>query len=95
VCEGEPLALVHARVGRDVLELECTPDEERALLGEGAELRTLRVGPRLFLYGEGPSLAQRLARLPRDRERPFVLRPANLEDLFLAATGVSLEASSE
>jgi lipooligosaccharide transport system ATP-binding protein len=95
VCEGAPLSLVHERVGRDVLELECTSDEERALIAGDAAFKTLRVGPRLYLFGEGPLLVQRLTRLASERNRPFVLRPANLEDLFLAATGVSLEASPE
>jgi len=98
VVEGPPDVLVQARLGKHVLELDCSPDEERALLGAGGsagEPRTLRVGARLFLFGGDTSeLTARLSRSPAAKQ-PYVLRPANLEDLFLAETGASLEASNE
>jgi lipooligosaccharide transport system ATP-binding protein len=96
VLEGAPAALVQERLGSEVLELDCTPEEERALLAVGAAARTLRVGARLFMFGaDGAELTARLPRLPAAEKRPFVLRPANLEDLFLAETGTSLEASAD
>jgi lipooligosaccharide transport system ATP-binding protein len=96
VCEGAPDALVHERLGREVLELDCTPEEERLLVATEPGARMLRVGTRCFIFGEhGAQLTARLQRLPADAKRPFVLRPANLEDLFLAETGTSLETSSD
>jgi len=96
VCEGAPDALVAERLGREVLELDCTPEEERALIAGTANARTLRVGARCFMFGtERSELTARLDRLLSDRQRTFVLRPTNLEDLFLAETGTLLEASSE
>jgi lipooligosaccharide transport system ATP-binding protein len=95
VVEGAPDALVQARLGKHVLELDCSPEDERALLAGAPSARSLRVGGRLFLFGdEGGSLTERLSRSALAR-RPYVLRPANLEDLFLAETGASLEASTE
>jgi lipooligosaccharide transport system ATP-binding protein len=96
VVEGSPAALVQERLGSEVLELDCTPEEERALLSGDVHARTLRVGARLFMFGsEGAQLTARLSRLPAGDKRAFVLRPANLEDLFLAETGTSLEASTD
>jgi lipooligosaccharide transport system ATP-binding protein len=96
VVEGAPEALVKERLGRQVLELDCTPEDERLLADAEPSARMLRVGARLFLFGaDGAQLTERLARLPAQHERPFVLRPADLEDLFLAETGSSLEASIE
>jgi lipooligosaccharide transport system ATP-binding protein len=95
VVEGAPDALVQARLGKHVLELDCSPEDECALLAGAPPARSLRVGGRLFLFGdEGGSLTERLSRSALAR-RPYVLRPANLEDLFLAETGASLEASTE
>jgi lipooligosaccharide transport system ATP-binding protein len=95
VIEGAPEALVHERLGREVLELDCTEEEERALLAGDPSARVQRVGTRLFMFGsDAPALSARLSRLPGPK-RPFVLRPANLEDLFLTETGASLEASSD
>jgi len=96
VVEGAPEALVQERLGREVLEIDCTPDDERVLASAEPSARMLRVGARLFMFGaDGAQLTARLGRLPGEHKRPFVLRPANLEDLFLAETGSSLEASPE
>jgi len=96
VVEGAPDALVQERLGRAVLELDCTPEDERLLASAEPGARMLRVGTRLFMFGaDGAQLTAWLGRLPAEHKRPFVLRPANLEDLFLAETGSSLEASVE
>jgi lipooligosaccharide transport system ATP-binding protein len=93
VCEGAPKALVSERLGREVVELDCTAEEEHALGSTLTGKTTLRAGPRLFVFGERvEGLAGQLrAALPHGAERSWVVRPANLEDLFLATTGTRLE----
>ncbi len=93
VCQGTPKALIASRVGKDAFEVDCTLDEERRLL-EGLSTRgSLRSGPHLLVFPDNPSeLVQRLSLL--DAERAYVLRPANLEDVFLAETGTRLEAGA-
>ena len=66
--------------------------EERALLAAVGPLKTLRSGPRLFVFAaEAAPLVEQLRKLQGGDKRPFVARPANLEDLFLATTGTKLE----
>ena len=93
VCEGSPKALVAERLGREVVELDCTQGEQQSLAAVLAGKTTLRAGPRLFVFGaRADDLSPALrAALPEDRERAFVARPANLEDLFLATTGTRLQ----
>jgi lipooligosaccharide transport system ATP-binding protein len=94
ICEGAPRALIAERVAREALELDATPAEEARLLS-GEPWRRLRSGQRLVVYGD--SLAPLVARLRAQDGgdgRPIVVRPANLEDVFLAATGTSLEGGA-
>ena len=96
VCAGKPRELIAERLAPEVLELDCDANEERRVLaaGQGGQsYKTLRSGPRLFVFGEQvSSLVERVEQLDGDApHRPFVLRPANLEDLFLAVTGTSLQ----
>jgi lipooligosaccharide transport system ATP-binding protein len=95
VLEGAPRALVQARLAREALELDCTPEEEARLLAGLPGAKSLRAGPRLFVFGEHAApLVERVKQLMPGDERAFVVRPANLEDLFLAATGTRLEAGA-
>jgi hypothetical protein len=95
VCEGPPRALVESRLAREVLELDCSAEEERVLLADLGAHRTLRSGPRLFVFAdEAGALAPRVKRLPGGEQRALVVRQANLEDLFLQATGTRLETGA-
>jgi lipooligosaccharide transport system ATP-binding protein len=95
VLEGAPRALVQARLAREALELDCTPEEEARLLAGLPGAKSLRAGPRLFVFGEHAApLVERVKQLIDGDARQFVVRPANLEDLFLAATGTRLEAGA-
>jgi lipooligosaccharide transport system ATP-binding protein len=95
VLEGAPKQLVAERLAREVIELDCTVDDEQRLLAGVHGVKTLRAGPRLFVFdAEVAPLVDRVKRLPRGEERAFVVRPANLEDLFLAATGTQLEGGA-
>ncbi len=95
VCEGSPRALIDARLAREVLELDCSEEEERSLTAGLTAVKTLRSGPRLFLFGDQAApLVERVRHLNGGSERAFVVRPANLEDLFLAETGAALRAGA-
>ena len=92
VCEGVPKALVATQLGREVVELDCTVDEEHVLGSLLAGKTRLRAGPRLFVFDERVEglTSQLRAALSQGSERSWVVRPANLEDLFLATTGTRL-----
>jgi lipooligosaccharide transport system ATP-binding protein len=95
LCEGAPRALVQARLAREVVELDCSAEEERVLLEGLTGCSTLRAGPRLFVFSaDTVPVVQRVRQLPGAAERPLVVRPANLEDLFLATTGAGLGAGA-
>jgi lipooligosaccharide transport system ATP-binding protein len=92
VLQGAPRELVRARLAREALEFDCTPEEETRLLAGLPGVKTLRAGPRLFVFGDQTTaLVERVKLIGNGQERQFVVRPANLEDLFLAATGTRLE----
>jgi lipooligosaccharide transport system ATP-binding protein len=94
ICEGAPRDLIKQRLAREALELDATPAEEERLLAGEPWLR-LRSGGRLVVYGD--SLAPLVAKLRAQDGgdgRAIVVRPANLEDVFLAATGTSLEGGA-
>jgi len=94
VDEGAPDDLIAAHLARDAVEIDCTPEEEAALAdGARRSARRLRVGRRVTFYlDDAAPLAERVR--AADHRRPLVVRPTNLEDVFLALTGTSLEAAS-
>ncbi len=96
IAEGAPIDLIRTHLARDAVEFDCAADEERELL-DGLQLpaRRLRAERRLICYlDDGTPLADRVRkRDPQDR-RALVVRPANLEDVFLALTGTSLEGGA-
>jgi lipooligosaccharide transport system ATP-binding protein len=89
--EGSPAELIGRHVAKSVVELNCSPSEERSLLDESAtQTRRLRSGGRLLVYVDDPT--QLLDRIGSDNtRRALVVRPSNLEDVFLALTGTKLE----
>lgn len=94
IAEGNPLDLIATHLARETVEIDCSPEEESALLnGFGLPLHRLRAGGRIMIY---LSDATPLIELIRDRDqgdrRALVARPTNLEDVFLALTGTSLES---
>jgi lipooligosaccharide transport system ATP-binding protein len=90
--EGAPATLI-ASLASETVEFDCSPDEETALLdGFGATARRLRVGRRLMLYLEDTTrFIEHIRRHDEGDRRPIVVRPTNLEDVFLSLTGTSLE----
>jgi lipooligosaccharide transport system ATP-binding protein len=90
--EGSPAELIERNVTKSVVELNASPADEPALLGPvAAGAHRLRSGGRLMVYVDDPApLVDRLTSRDGDR-RGLVVRPSNLEDVFLALTGTRLE----
>ena len=94
ICEGAPRALIAERLAREALEIDATPEEEARLLA-GEAWQRLRSGGRLVVYADSVApLVARLRAQDGGDGRPVIVRPTNLEDLFLAATGTSLEGGA-
>jgi lipooligosaccharide transport system ATP-binding protein len=92
---GAPADLIATRLASETVEFDCTPPEEAALLdGFARSFRRLRVGQRLMLYtDDATDLIEHIGRRDRGDRRPVIVRPTNLEDVFLALTGTSLEGN--
>jgi lipooligosaccharide transport system ATP-binding protein len=90
---GSPAALIAQRLARETVEFDCAPEEEFALLGAAASSpHRLRVGRRLMLYlDDATPVVDHVRRRDGGDRRALVVRPTNLEDVFLALTGASLE----
>jgi lipooligosaccharide transport system ATP-binding protein len=98
VADGAPKDLIRDVLAAEALELDLEPREEQTLLRELDGVRRMRAGRRLILYCED---AASLLETLRHREaaaggdhRSVIVRPANLEDVFLALTGTSLEGGA-
>ncbi len=94
--EGKPADLITTHLTRETVELDCDHDEESALLdGTLPRPRRLRVGKRLIIYlDDATSLIDHIRDQDQGDRRTLVVRPTNLEDVFLALTGTSLEGVS-
>jgi lipooligosaccharide transport system ATP-binding protein len=90
---GNPLDLITTTLARETVELDCTSEEEHTLLkGYGHPLHRLRAGGRIMIYlDDATSLIELIRHRDQGDRRPLVVRPTNLEDVFLALTGTSLE----
>jgi lipooligosaccharide transport system ATP-binding protein len=92
IAAGAPADLITARLAPETVEFDCTPNEEAALLDGLAPDRRLRVGRRLMLYvDDAGGLIEQIRRHDEGDRRPLIVRPTNLEDVYLALTGASLE----
>jgi lipooligosaccharide transport system ATP-binding protein len=92
---GQPDDLIATRLAPETVEFDCTLTEEASLLnGLARPGRRLRVGQRLMLYlDDATKLIEHIRRHDQGDRRPIIVRPTNLEDVFLALTGTSLEGS--
>lgn len=93
VSEGAPRALIARHLAREAVEIDCGEGEEAALFdGLLDTLPTLRAGNRLMIFADDATpLVDHLRAREGGERRPLVVRPANLEDVFLAVTGAKLE----
>jgi lipooligosaccharide transport system ATP-binding protein len=90
-CHGAPRSLIAEHLALEAVELDCTEDEERRLF-DGAAIKRLRAGSRLMLFADDATpLVDLVHRQDGGDRRPIVVRPANLEDVFLSVTGTRLE----
>ncbi len=94
IAAGAPAELIRTRVAPETVEFDCTPSEEAALLDGVTQGRRLRVGRRLMLYvDDATDLIEQIRRHDDGDRRPIIVRPTNLEDVYLSLTGTSLEAN--
>jgi lipooligosaccharide transport system ATP-binding protein len=93
ICEDAPRALIEARLARETVELDATLEEEELLLdGFTAAASRLRAGNRVMIYtGDATPVIEWIHAHDGGERRPLVVRPTNLEDVFLSVTGTSLE----
>lgn len=94
LAEGAPEELIAIHLAREALECECDENEVPALLDGLPVAHVLRTADRLTIYADDVAAVAETIRLRDGGERRvMVLRPANLEDVFLALTGSTLEES--
>jgi lipooligosaccharide transport system ATP-binding protein len=96
VAEGVPAALIRERLAAQALELHVAPADEARVLAGLDRVRHLRAGGRLVLFvADAAALLETLRRRDAAGDpTAVVVRPADLEDLFLALTGTALEGGS-
>lgn len=92
---GNPAALI-AALAAETVEIDCSIEEEEVLLdGLAEDSRRLRIGQRLMIYLDEPSrLIDHIRHSDQGDRRPIIVRPTNLEDVYLSLTGTSLEGGS-
>jgi lipooligosaccharide transport system ATP-binding protein len=92
IAAGAPATLIAERLAREAVEFDCTPEEEAGLLDGASFGRRLRAGRRLMFYlDHATDLIEHVRRRDQGDRRPIVVRPTNLEDVYLSLTGTSLE----
>jgi len=93
VAEGPPRDLILRHLAREAIEFNCSAEEEARFQNlSGESLPRVRVGARLMLYAEDTTpILEYLHTMDPGERRPVIVRPANLEDVFLAVTGTRLE----
>lgn len=91
--EGVPAELIATRLARETVEFDCAPEEESSLLSDVRLPRhRLRAGRRIMIYlDDATPLINHIRHRDQGDRRALVVRPTNLEDVFLALTGTSLE----
>jgi lipooligosaccharide transport system ATP-binding protein len=94
IVTGPPEELITTRLAPETVEFDCTTSEEAALLDGFMPERRLRVGRRLMLYlDDATELIEQIRRHDEGDRRKLIVRPTNLEDVYLSLTGISLEAN--
>jgi lipooligosaccharide transport system ATP-binding protein len=94
IASGAPAELIKVRLAPETVEFDCTPGEETALLDGIAPERRLRIGRRLMLYlDDAADVVEQIRRHDDGDRRPVIVRPTNLEDVYLSLAGASLEAN--
>jgi lipooligosaccharide transport system ATP-binding protein len=91
--EGAPAELISTRLAPETVEFDATEGEESALLdGFHRSAYRLRVGDRVMFYlDDATAFIDHIRDVDQGERRPVIVRPTNLEDVFLSLTGTSLE----
>jgi lipooligosaccharide transport system ATP-binding protein len=95
ICAGTPAELI-AGLAAETVELDCSIEEQAALLnGFLGDANYLRIGQRLMIYLEDTAaLVDHIRNSDHGDRRPIIVRPTNLEDVYLSLTGTHLEGGS-
>ena len=96
ISEGVPAEMIATQLAAEAVELDCSAAEEASLFG-GLPVapRRLRAGTRLMLYVDDASaLLAHIRQHDRGSHRVCIVRPTNLEDVFLSLTGTRLEGTA-
>lgn len=91
VAQGEPSSLVTQYVGKWVMEIRDTAEPNLdAARAEVGVRRVQRIGRSVYIYADDPNML--LGMLPEElrNSNSYLIRPANLEDVFLFVTGKGL-----
>lgn len=93
IADDAPAALIATHLAREAIEFDCDEAEERRFLASlGNGVPHLRAGNRTMAFADDASRLQDALRdLDGGDRRPIVLRPANLEDVFLSLSGTRLD----
>lgn len=92
--EGSPRELIRRHLAEEALEVDCDAATEGALLAGFGGVQRQRAGSRLIVYlSDAAPLLERVHRTLGGSVRPIV-RPTNLEDVFLALTGVRIDEAA-
>jgi len=96
IAAGSPKELILGRLAREAVEFECEPGAEtRFLTAQCTDAKTLRIGSRTIVYvGDATPVVERIRDSDPDDRRALVVRPTNLEDVFLSLTGTRLEGDA-
>lgn len=91
--QGAPAELIETRLAAETVEFDATPHEEESLLdGAAYSQKRLRAGKRLMVYlNDATPLIDHIRRHDQGDRRSLIVRPTNLEDVFLSLTGTGLE----
>ncbi|MBM4266786.1 MAG: ABC transporter ATP-binding protein [Deltaproteobacteria bacterium] len=90
--QGAPRTLIARHLAAEALELDCGAIDEEKLFGEGGgSIRRMRAGNRLIVYASDVApLLERVHRFDESGGCRAVVRPTNLEDVFLLLTGTRI-----
>jgi lipooligosaccharide transport system ATP-binding protein len=96
IVEGAPEQLILSQLAPEAVEVDCAPDDEAALFaGIALPAHRVRIGRRLMLYlDDATALAKHIRSRDGGGHCMLVVRPTNLEDVFLALTGTALEGGA-
>lgn len=93
IAEGQPSSLVTQYVGKWVMEIHDAVEPNLDTATVQADVRHVeRLGRSVYVYADSPDVL--MGMLPAELCNPnqYLIRPANLEDVFLIVAGKGLEA---